>query len=119
MPSSPGPPLRRHHVLKRVNVENGIHLHISAAIMRLPGLNLTERAALAWLEDHPFASNGELATVLSLKRRGVEDLLRRLRQRSLIHKHRTGRARELYPTFHVEQHAERGERSEAATARGN
>lgn len=53
---------------------------IPACIVALPGLTLPERVVLARLAEQPTTSNGKLVRLTWLTHRGVEALIRRLRQ---------------------------------------
>jgi DNA-binding Lrp family transcriptional regulator len=57
---------------------------IPAEIVCLPDLTLAERVALAHLGNFPACSNGRLARLLGFSTRGIESMLRRLRDRRLI-----------------------------------
>jgi DNA-binding CsgD family transcriptional regulator len=81
-----------------------LNLHVPAAIVGLPSLSLAEKVALAYLLDHPGCSNASLARLLGLSQRGVEALLRRLRERGLIAQVGKGRARQHRLRFPVEHH---------------
>ena len=81
---------------------------IPAAIAALPDLSLAERVALAHLRQWPGTRNSRLANLLGLSERGVEQMLRRLRERGLIPQRGKGHARVLRVIFPVEHHTECG-----------
>lgn len=82
---------------------------VPAEIVALPNLSLVELVALAHLYEWPGSSNARLAKRLGLSERGIEAMLRRLRQRGLIQQHGKGHARVLRLMFPVEHHTECGE----------
>lgn len=92
-----------------MNPPKEITFTIRAPIAALPNLTLIERVALANIGEHPGCSNAPLAKLLGISVRGVEDLLRRLRDSGLIRQIGKGRARQLNLTFPVEQHISRGQ----------
>jgi DNA-binding CsgD family transcriptional regulator len=75
---------------------------IPAAIAAVPGLSLHERTALAYIHLHPRCRNGTLARHLGMKERGVEALLRRMRQLGHIRSVGKGPARRIELLFFVE-----------------
>jgi hypothetical protein len=79
---------------------------IPAEIVCLPDLTIAERVALAHIHNFPACSNGRLACLLGLSERGIESLLRRLRERRLIQPIGRGRARSHRLMFLVERHTE-------------
>ncbi len=82
---------------------------IPGEIVALPDLSLAERVALAHLHEFPGCSNCHLARLLGLSERGVEQMLRRLRQRRLIEQVGHGRARRHRLKFYMELHTKSGE----------
>src|ERR1039457_7628710 len=60
-----------------------VEIKIPAAINALP-LTLTEKAVLAHIRNFPGCSNSRLAELIGGSRRGVEKLLRRLRDQGYI-----------------------------------
>jgi hypothetical protein len=85
-----------------MNPPTDINIVIPAAIAALPGLNLSERVALAHIAKRPGCSNASLAKLLGVSMRGAEDLLRRLRDNGLIQAFGKGRARQHVLLFPVE-----------------
>ena len=81
-----------------------LHLHIPPEIVALPGLTLDERVVLANVHELPACSNASLARLLGLSERGIESMLRRLRDRGLIQQVGKGRARQHRLLFRVEHH---------------
>jgi hypothetical protein len=82
--------------------QTGINFAIPATINNLP-LTVSEKIALTRIYENPRCRNAELAKLVAMTERGVKKLLRRLRLAGHIEQARKGRARRLYPTFHVEQ----------------
>jgi len=78
---------------------------IPAAIAALPDLSLAERVALAHIADHSACSNGDLARLLGISVRGVEQMVRRFRARGLIQQTGNGHARVFRLLFPVEHHS--------------
>lgn len=81
---------------------------IPAAIAAVPGLTLAEKVMLAHIAKTPACSNARLASILGVRVRGVESMLRRLREQGFIKQVGRGRARAHRLTFHVEHHIECG-----------
>jgi DNA-binding Lrp family transcriptional regulator len=87
-----------------MNAPTDTSIVIPAAIAALPGLNLSERVALAHVAKFPGCSNRSLAKLLGVSVRGAENILRRLRDEGHIHQVGKGRARRHDLAFPVEQH---------------
>jgi hypothetical protein len=87
-----------------MNPPKDLSVTIPAAIAALPGLNLSERVALAHVAKFPGCSNRSLARLLGVSVRGAENILRRLRDAGHIHQVGKGRARRHVLTFPAEQH---------------
>jgi hypothetical protein len=77
-------------------------------IVALPDLSLVERIALSAIAERPACSNAALARLLGFSERGIESMLRRLRERRLIEQIGKGRARAHGRMFPVEHHAKCG-----------
>jgi hypothetical protein len=88
--------------------DQAITLVIPAGIAALPNVSLLERAALAFIHEHPHCRNAALARHLGISVRGVEALVHRLRALGHIRSAGRGRARHLTMTFPVENHTECG-----------
>ncbi len=86
-----------------------ITIHIVAEIAALPDLNLIERAILNRIHERPDCSNGGLAKLTGLSKRGIESTLARLKKRELIRSRGHGHARRLWLAFPVERCMECGE----------
>ncbi|HEV2331419.1 MAG TPA: hypothetical protein VGY56_21765, partial [Verrucomicrobiae bacterium] len=80
-----------------------IEIKIPAAITALP-LAIGEKVVLAHIAKCPGCSNARLAELIGGTCRGVENLLRRLRQRGYIEQFGKGRARWHQLLFSVEHH---------------
>src|SRR6266852_3738213 len=80
-----------------------LNLHVPAGIAAL-NLPLNEKVALAHLSEHPGSSNGSLAKLLGRSVRGIELMLRRLRESGLLQQVGKGRARVHRLMFPVEHH---------------
>ena len=78
-------------------------------VANLANTTLLERLALAEILRRPTRTNAGLARLLGLSVRGVEAMLRRLRDRGLIKAEGKGRGRCLVPSFHVERHIDGGD----------
>jgi hypothetical protein len=85
-----------------------VEIKIPAAINALP-LTLTEKAVLAHIRNFPGCSNSRLAELIGGSRRGVEKLLRRLRDQGYIEPSGKGRARRHQLMFPVEHHTKCGD----------
>jgi hypothetical protein len=85
-----------------MSIPTDLNIVIPAAIAALPGLNLSERVALAHIAKRPGCSNAALAKLLGVSVRGAENLLRRLRANGLIQPVGRGRARQHVLLFPVE-----------------
>jgi len=77
---------------------------IPTEIAQLP-LRLTEKLAIHFIHRSPDISNDRLAQLLGMRSRGVQDMLRRLRQLGYVANYGKGRARRLKLMFPVERHA--------------
>lgn len=91
-----------------MNPPKDLNIAIPAAIAALPGLNLSERAALAHVAKFPGCSNRSLSKVLGVSVRGAENILRRLRNAGHIRPVGKGRARRHDLMFPVEHHTSCG-----------
>ena len=80
-----------------------LEIKIPAAIATLP-LAIGEKVVLAHIDRFPGCSNARLAELIGGTCRGVENLLRRLRQRGYIEQSGKGRARRHRLLFHMEHH---------------
>ncbi len=87
--------------MKQIHTQMPMNITIPAAIAGLNCLNLTERVALAHIHEYPGSSNAVLARRLGLSVRGVEDLLKRLRQQGYVKLSGESRARTHQLTFDV------------------
>jgi predicted ArsR family transcriptional regulator len=85
--------------------QNDTTITIPAAIDVLP-LPISEKIALARINENPLSRNADLAKSLGITERGVKKLLQRLRSAGYVEQARKGRARRLFLTFHVEQGTE-------------
>jgi hypothetical protein len=85
-----------------MNTKN-LEINIPAAIAELP-LTIGEKVVLAHIHRFPGCSNARLAELIGGTCRGVESLLRRLRQQHYIEQTRKGRARRHHLLFPVERH---------------
>ena len=83
-----------------------VNICIPGFIIALPGLSLSEKIALAHIHQWPGTSNARLASLLGISVRGVEQMLRRFRERELIQQTGNGHARVLRLIHHVEHHTE-------------
>src|SRR6266436_1386743 len=93
---------------------------IPGEVVCLPDLTIAERITLAHINEFPGCSNFRLAKLLGISVRGVEEMLRRLRERGLIEQVGSGRARTLRLVFPVEHHTkcEENEDAESHIKRG-
>lgn len=91
-----------------MNGPTDTNIVVPAAIAALPGLSLSERAALAHIEKRPGCSNASLGKLLGMTVRGAENLLRRLRDNGLIQAFGKGRARQHVLLFPMEHHTSCG-----------
>lgn len=96
-----------------MNAKN-LELVIPAAIAALP-LAISEKVVLAHIHRFPGCSNTRLAELIGGTRRGIENLLRRLRQQGYIEQTRKGRARRHHLLFRVEHHTLCGDGDAAAS----
>lgn len=78
-----------------------IEIRIPAAIAALP-LAIGEKVVLAHIANFPGCSNTRLAGLIGCTGRGVQSLLRRLRDRGYIERSGKGRARRHHLLLHVE-----------------
>lgn len=85
-----------------------IEIRIPAAIGALE-LSIAEKIVLAHIAIFPGCSNARLAKLIGGTCRGVENLLRRLRQNGLIEQSGKGRARRHRLLFYVEHHIKCGD----------
>lgn len=70
--------------------------------MDLPNLSIGERVLLAHIAKDSRTINATLARLLGITERGVESMLRRLRERNFIEVYGKSRARQLFVLYHVE-----------------
>ena len=90
-------------------------------IITIPGpiavlpITLQEKAALSRIEKIPGASNDGIARLLGISERGVEDLLRRLREQGYVERFGHGRARQHRLTSRVQSHGKRGIQDEVSS----
>ena len=91
-----------------------IEIRIPAAIAALE-LSIAEKIVLAHIANFPGCSNARLAKLIGGTCRGVENLLRRLRQNGLIEQSGKGRARRHRVLFYVEHHIKCGDNKTTAS----
>ena len=96
-------------MITAMNPTTAIDLHIPAAIVALPDLNLIQRVILTRIHKRPFCSNRSLASLTGLSVRGVESTLARLRSQGLIASPDRGPTRRLVLTFPVETRSQGNE----------
>ncbi len=91
------------------NQIDGIKVDIPSSIASLLGTTLVEQIALSRIVIYPCTTNGSLATLLGLSVRGVEAMLKRLRDHGFLSTEGVGRRRKFVVKFPVDQHKKCGD----------
>ncbi len=83
---------------------NGFKIDVPSSIASLHGTTLAEQIVLSRIVCNPRTTNESLAKLLGFSVRGVESMLKRLRDHGFLSIVGAGRARRFIPKFPVEQH---------------